>query len=240
MNRDFNAEARALPIHLFDEAMHTFMMKTFAPHMEGLGPSALELGCFRGSFTKLLRKEFMDVTVVDASEECLHAAREACPDARLVHGRFEDVELDGTYDAIVATHVLEHCEEPITVLNRCRQWLAPHGRLFIAVPNACAPSRQIATAMGLLPSCDAVMDAEAAHGHKRTYDSRLLRVHALGAGLAIHEMGGILFKALSGAQMDQALKTGVITPAYLEGCYQLGKRYPELCSSTYVVCGRRP
>jgi hypothetical protein len=37
-------------------------------------------------------------------------------------------------------------------------------------------------------------------------------------------------------QIDLAVKLGVVSEAYLEGCYQLGLRYPDLCSSIYAVC----
>ena len=30
----------------------------------------------------------------------------------------------------------------------------------------------------------------------------------------------------------------VISQAYLDGCYELGKEYPDLCASIYLVCGR--
>ena len=34
-----------------------------------------------------------------------------------------------------------------------------------------------------------------------------------------------------------ARKLGV-SPEYLEGCYQLGQEFPDLCSSIFLVCAR--
>ncbi|MFN7695248.1 MAG: hypothetical protein ACK5O3_14530, partial [Burkholderiales bacterium] len=47
---------------------------------------------------------------------------------------------------------------------------------------------------------------------------------------------GIFFKAMANFQWDRLLKTDIISPAYLDGCYALGQQYPDLCSSIYLVC----
>ena len=36
----------------------------------------------------------------------------------------------------------------------------------------------------------------------------------------------------------KALAADIITPAYLDGCYSLGRIYPDLCASIYFVCER--
>jgi 2-polyprenyl-3-methyl-5-hydroxy-6-metoxy-1,4-benzoquinol methylase len=234
--RDYNAEAAALPHFNFDLLMHKYMLDTFAPHMDGV--SALELGCFEGAFTRHLREAYMDVCVIEASEKCIQAANCKVPDAEFIHARFEDAHLTRTFDAIFAIHVLEHLDDPVLVLKRCREWLAPEGRLFLAVPNAYTASRQIACGMGLVPYPKAVTPAEAAHGHKRTYTLAMLCEHADAAGLAVGGAGGIMFKALCNAQIDKALQFGVIDREYLNACYKLGREYPELCASVYAVCGR--
>jgi hypothetical protein len=47
---------------------------------------------------------------------------------------------------------------------------------------------------------------------------------------------------LANFQWDQLLSTPIISKAYLEGCYQLGQQYPDLCASIFLMCeaGRRP
>ncbi len=39
------------------------------------------------------------------------------------------------FDFVLATDVLEHLRDPAAVLENFKQWLAPHGRAIIAVPN---------------------------------------------------------------------------------------------------------
>ena len=59
---------------------------------------------------------------------------------------------------------------------------------------------------------------------------------ARAAGLAVRHRSGIFFKALANFQWDRLLATDIISPEYLEGCYQLGQVYPDLCSSIFLVC----
>jgi hypothetical protein len=126
----------------------------------------------------------------------------------------------------------------VAVLRRVNTWLTGRGRLFVVVPNANAASRQIAVRMGLVPFTDAVTDDERVHGHRKTYRLETVARDALDAGLRIVHSGGVFFKPLANYQFDQLLDGGVISEAYLEGCYQLGMQYPDLCASIFLVCER--
>ena len=154
-----------------------------------------------------------------------------------VNDLFEKVTLPSRYDNIVMTHVLEHLDDPVAVLKRVNdEWLASRGRFFLVCPNANAPSRQIAVKMGLISHNSAVTPAEAEHGHHITYSLDTLERDAVSAGLKVVHRSGIFFKALANFQWDKILNTDVISPEYLEGCYQLGQQYPDLCSSIFLVC----
>lgn len=235
-SRNFTAEAAALPNHDFDLLMHGYMMRTFEPYFKGT--EALELGCYKGEFTKRIAKRYTSVTVVDGSVENVLDAVEVSGSRGFCED-FEHVVLPSQYDAIFLIHALEHCDNPVLVLKRCREWLKPNGRLFVAVPNAGAASRRLAVSMGLVESCEAVTDAERAHGHRKTYSLETLgRVIGEAGGLFSVAHGGIVFKPLANFQMDKALSAGIIDTKYLDACYDLGKLYPELCSSIYAVCSR--
>jgi hypothetical protein len=54
----------------------------------------------------------------------------------------------------------------------------------------------------------------------------------------VRHRSGIFFKALANFQWDRLLKTDIISKEYLEGCYQLGQQYPDLCSSIFLMCER--
>ena len=133
-------------------------------------------------------------------------------------------------------HTLEHIDDRVGVLAKANEWLSDNGLLFVSSPNANAPSRQIAVRMGLIPHNSAITEGEKAHGHTVTYTLDILEKEAKEAGLQLVSRGGVFFKGLANFQLDKALETGIISPEYLEGCYQLGNVYPDLCSSIYVVC----
>ena len=222
------------------DVMHPYMLRSFEPFIRP--GKVLELGSFKGDFTRRLVSRFEDVTCVEASELAVNEARQRLGDkAQFIHSRFEDATLAHRYDNIVLTHVLEHLDDPVKVLKRINdEWLSDDGRFFLVCPNANAPSRQIAVKMGLISHNAAVTPAEAQHGHQCTYSLDTLERDAVAAGLRVVHRSGIFFKALANFQWDRLLKTDIISKEYLEGCYQLGQIYPDLCSSIFLVCERGP
>lgn len=220
------------------DVMHPFMLRSFQPFFRQ--GSMLELGSFRGDFTARLRRHFDDITCVEASDAALEQARSRLGDSvRFVHSTFEQATLDRRFDHVVLTHVLEHLDDPVGLLRRInRDWLADGGRLFLVCPNANAPSRQIAVKMGLISHNQAVTAAEADHGHRCTYTLDTLERDARAGGLQVVLRSGIFFKALANFQWDRLLRTDIVSPQYLEGCYQLGQQYPDLCASIFLLCER--
>ena len=241
--RDYNAEIQDAQTHQyaygFDlDVMHPYMIRSFGPFFRP--GSLLELGSFKGDFTRRFLPLFDDITCVEASSVAISSAQEKLGDkVKFVHGLFETVMLPKRFDNIVLTHVLEHLDDPVQVLKRINdEWLSPGGRLFLVCPNANAPSRQIAVKMGLISHNSAVTEAEAQHGHRRTYALDTLERDATAAGLQVAHRSGIFFKALANFQWDQLLKTDIVSAAYLDGCYQLGQQYPDLCASIFLLCER--
>lgn len=239
-NHEYQDKADRLYAYNFDYIMHEYMLKSFQPWIKT--GKALEMGCYKGEFTRLLTRHFQDITIVDASSDLIQEAAQNLPDVsaqlKFIHHTFEKVDLDEKFDAVFLIHTLEHLDDSIHVLKKINSWLSETGVLFLVVPNAYAASRQIAVKMGLIPYNNAVSEGEWSHGHRRTYSFDTLEQDANAAGLNIIHRGGIFFKALANFQLDLMLKHNIINQQYLDGCYALGMQYPELCSSIFLVCGK--
>ena len=241
--RDYNIEIKDTNDHKyaynFDfDVMHPYMIRSFEPFFKK--GKLLELGSFKGDFTRRFIPYFDDITCVEASDVAIDVAKNEFGDGvKFVNAMFETADLPGRYDNVVLTHVLEHLDDPVSILRRINdEWLAEDGRFFLVCPNANAPSRQIAVKMGLISHNSAVTAAEAEHGHRCTYTLDTLERDAVNAGLKVVHRSGIFFKALANFQWDRLLETDIISREYLDGCYKLGQQYPDLCSSIFLLCER--
>jgi 2-polyprenyl-3-methyl-5-hydroxy-6-metoxy-1,4-benzoquinol methylase len=241
LERDYNEEFKDTKTHKyaynFDfNVMHSYMIKSFKSYF--VNGNCLELGSFKGDFTKRLLPYFEYITCVEASSDAIREAQSKIGNkVRWIEGKFEDIKLPTKYDNIIITHVLEHINEPVALLNKIKEeWLTDNGKLFIVVPNANAPSRQIAVKMGLIPYNTSITPREKEQGHHITYTLDVLDSHAKQAGLNVIHRSGIFFKALANFQWDRLLETDIINKDYLDGCYALGQQYPDLCSSIMLVC----
>ena len=239
--RDYNQELKDTADHKyaynFDfDVMHPFMLKSFIPFFKA--GNFLELGSFKGDFTKRFLPYFDDITCVEVSDEAVAIAKNTFGDkVKFVQSLFETAVLESKFNNIVLTHVLEHIDDPVAVLKRVNdEWLADDGRFFLVCPNANAASRQIAVKMGLISHNAAITPAEAEHGHKITYTLDTLERDARAAGLKVVYRSGIFFKALANFQWDRLLNTDIISKEYLDGCFDLGQKYPDLCSSIFLMC----
>jgi len=239
--RDYNKEAKdnigRKYGYSFDyDVLHPYMIKSFLPYFKS--GNLLELGSFQGAFTKRLQEHISNITCVEASDEAIKEAKNRLSDnITFINDRFEDVQLPVKYKNVVMTHVLEHLDNPVEVLKRINdEWLEEDGYFFLVCPNANAPSRQIAVKMGLITHNCAVTPSEKMHGHRVTYSLDTLERDAKKAGLNVVFRTGIFFKALANFQWDRLLQTDIISKEYLDGCFDLGHQYPDLCSSIFLLC----
>ncbi len=242
-NRNYTAETKDNDdrqyFYGFDyDVMHPYMLKSFLPYLrEG---NAMEMGSFEGAFTKRLLPYMPDMTCAEVSTEAIEKAKAELEghNVEFHNSLFEDLTLNKKFKNIFMCHVLEHVSDPVSVLKRVNdEWLDDDGRFFLVCPNANAPSRQIAVKMGLISHNAAVTKGEEDHGHHITYSLDTLERDARKAGLKIVQRSGIFFKAMANFQFDKILAAGdIISPEYLEGCYELGHIYPDLCASIFLMC----
>ena len=81
--RDYNTELKDTADHKYSynfdfDVMHRFMIQTFEPFFKN--GNCLELGSFKGDFTRRLTTYFNDITCVEASSEAIMIAKEKLSD----------------------------------------------------------------------------------------------------------------------------------------------------------------
>ena len=107
------------------------------------GPRILDVGCSEGVLEILLARKGFNVTGVDINAETLAFARdllarepeEVRSRVRFVHGDLAQARLlDDRFDTLVMGELLEHLEDPQTLLNRSLDLIRPDGRVIITTP----------------------------------------------------------------------------------------------------------
>jgi hypothetical protein len=62
-----------------------------------------------------------------------------------------------------------------------------------------------------------------------------LRREIESAGFEVVTQGGILFKPFADFQMDRMIDSGILGDSQLEGLYNLGFEYPDMCADVYCI-----
>lgn len=190
----------------------------------------LELGPAEGVMTGALAAHSKSLTCVEGSTRFAEDLRRRNPGVQVVNSLFEDFRPERRYDVVILGHVLEHVEDAVAILRLVRQWLAPTGRVFSAVPNARSLHRQAAVVMGLLAVEDELNELDRHHGHRRVFNPESYRHAFLQAGLRIEQFGGYWLKPVSNRQIDATW-----TPEMLAAFMALGERYPDIAGEIYVI-----
>lgn len=188
-----------------NELYHIFLRDSIIP--EYGGRSALELGCGKGLWTKLLCERYDSVDVVDGADALLKqvTSRNINCKAKLT-GHLALVEnfkpdLGEKWEHIYMTFLLEHLLDPVSVLKKIKNYLHKDGRIFLAVPNANSVHRVVAFRMGLIKNISELSDNDKRVGHRRVYTVELLRSQVNKAGLKIVREKLVGLKPLSLKQM---------------------------------------
>lgn len=219
-------------------AMRKLIMRTFSPYLRG--GRALELGCSDGFMTEMIAAYVDHLDVVDGSKLFLTEAKKRdLPNVNFIYSLFEEFTSATKYDYVIASYILEHVFDPVSVMKMARSVLKPEGLLLLLVPNARALSRQLALHMGLLNGLKELTPNDHNHGHRRVYDRVDLDRDIAAAGFENVSQGGVMLKILADFQMDKLIDDGMLQEAQIEGLYKLGLEYPDLCGSLFSVCRQK-
>jgi SAM-dependent methyltransferase len=236
--RNYNQESKPLDSkkynYDFDALVRKYMFRCWEKYFDG--GAALEIGCYHGDSTIILSEYFDALTVVEPSSECIKiAAKKVDKSVDFLNSTVENLLSTKRFKHIFLVNTLEHCDDPVILLSKVRELLTEDGKFYVLVPNADAPSRILASFMGLVDYSTAVTKNEYIHGHRRTYSFDVLNRDVTSAGFEVLDRGGILYKGMANYQIDLALNAGILSESYIEACYQYGQMFAHQAASIYLV-----
>lgn len=195
------------------------------------GDSILELGPAEGAMTDLLYPIYSEnYTVVDAVVSYVDILKKRHPGIKGEATLIEEYQPTQYYDSIILGHVLEHVDNPVKILRKCKSWLKTSGQIMLSVPNCNSIHRQAAVIMGLQENVKNLSEMDKTHGHRRVYSWQELADDFESAGLHVVKMGGYWLKPLSNAQLEATW-----TKQMMDAFMLLGEKYPEIAAEIYVV-----
>lgn len=96
----------------------------------------LDVGCGSGAFLYMMKRRGWAVTGVDFDPAAVQAAS-ARYGVEVYLGTLANLAVKGLqFDAITASHVIEHVRDPVGLLTQCRGLLRQGGRVVLRTPNA--------------------------------------------------------------------------------------------------------
>jgi len=95
----------------------------------------LDIGSGTGISCILLEKKGYDVIGVDPDAKNAELINSKLKTGKCINCYFEDLKIGKKINVIWITHILEHLQEPNSLLIKCKEWLDSDGVICIAVPD---------------------------------------------------------------------------------------------------------
>jgi trans-aconitate methyltransferase len=188
--------------------------------------AVLDLGLGHGFATEIFSGGPGRHVVLEGSPAVIENFKLRFPDNRseVIETYFEEFDTNERFDLIVMGFVLEQVDDPLLILNRFRTFLAPAGKLFVAVPNAEVMNRRLGHLAGMLPDMQALSENDLVLGHQRYFTVSSLTKLVNHAGYKIEKLEGIYLKPFATNQLLSLTLDAKIIQALCE----MGVDYPEL------------
>jgi SAM-dependent methyltransferase len=223
-------------VHARQRLLHD-LLTTIRPEI------VVEVGC--GSDLLCNTPNAMDgveqwVIVEPASEFAAHARKNA-GDRRVevVQDFFENAtsELLRTCmrppDLVICASVLNEVPNPEALVDAAHRVLAEsRGVLHANVPSALSIHRRLARKMGLIDSEYQPSARNKLLRQERIFDRESLERLVRAAGFQVRNSGGYFLKLFTHKQMESM---PFLTPALLDGLWELGHEFPDLASEVFVT-----
>jgi 2-polyprenyl-3-methyl-5-hydroxy-6-metoxy-1,4-benzoquinol methylase len=185
----------------------------------------LDLGIGDGLILELLLKEInnkdFDLDVVEGSKQICKKYESLKPKGlKVFNSLFENFEASDKYDLIIMSHVLEHVQNPVKLLNQFSEYLKKDGLILGIVPNKESIHRRLAVLMGIQEKLDSLSARDLMVGHLRVYSMETLLKDLENCDLKVMEMRGFFFKPFANFQLMQ------LNQEIIEGLLKLGEQLP--------------
>lgn len=205
------------------------------------GQSLLDLGCGEGLITSKLRGNFKKIVGVDGTKSQIMIAKKKYPDIEFINSAIEDFDTNHKFDCILLISILEHVEEPFSILRLAKKWVKKGGQIHIQVPNGYSLNRRLGKIMGILENETQLHKHDKDLGHRRMFDMKSLLKLVNSSKLKIIKSGGIFLKIHSNRQMQIVYDSNLwenkqMKKKYFDALFELGKELPDYASTLYVHC----
>ncbi|MGB4100714.1 MAG: methyltransferase domain-containing protein [Alphaproteobacteria bacterium] len=235
LDRDFSDFNHPWPGLELESHLRDFIFESFAPSLPAAPTgNALAIGLQHAREVTLMGRHFQYQRILNPPGHVLDLLAYNAPDCAfdLAFGPPDALSSYGIFDAAFCLHSFNNFTHPEAVLAAAWDVLPKGGKLFTAVQNAGAGSRRMALSMGLIQSLDQIFPNGI---QKRFLDLNGLRSLVQNAGFKVVDTGGVLLKTFTEAQIAALYAENLVGTPYLRALYMLGRDYPELCASVYVV-----
>ncbi len=192
----------------------------------------VELGYGEGITLARLADKAGHYTLVEGAPSLVKLAKEKHPKVDVVQALFEEYQPSELCDKLLALHVLEHVDDPVSLARHLRTWLKPGGELVVVVPNKESLHRRLAVLMGLVPALDTLSPRDCLVGHQRVYDIAGLEADLRAAGFEPFERRGFFLKTLPNGMMMS------YSPELLQALNVLGDQLPAEMQANLAVRAR--
>ncbi len=224
--------------NIYDQYKRYEFLEKLSPYLDLTNSKILEFGPASGQFTAILAKHSKEVVAVDGAGDFIEIAKQqvrGAQNVRFYESYFERFDLDERFDCLIMHHILEHIEQPASLLAHIRRFMDDTSILAISVPNAQALSRRLAVKMGLLGSVYDLTENDRHHGHYRVYDWKSLESDVVQCGFRVVGKHGLSFKLLSDKQNVAMIEAGIIGEQQIRGLWQIGDELAEHCGAIMMV-----
>jgi predicted TPR repeat methyltransferase len=169
----------------FEGSSHRILIDLIARYAPR-GGTLLDLGASAGHLGAAVRGQFSRTLGFEYELECIDRLRDRFDGALIV-----DLEklkrLPAKLDAIVLADVIEHLRDARRLLGLVRDALAPHGRIFVSVPNIANITVRLGLLLGIFEYRDrGILD----NTHLRFYTMRTIKRDLDRAGFRVLAVRG--------------------------------------------------